>query len=403
MDDDQKIASIRAELPVTTRYIYMNTGTNGPLPRRTHNAMVAYSQRELDMGRIGQDAFTALLGGLKRAREAVAATLDCPVSDVALTHNTTEGINIALMGIDWRAGDEVITASTEHAGVLYPVYLLHQRYGVRIRMTDIGKPGVNPLDALRRTLSARTRAVALSHVCWSSGVTLPIVELAELAHRAGALLICDAAQSCGMLSSRVRDLGVDAYACSGQKWLCGPDGTGALYVRPDRLGEIQSTFAGYHTVRPGMSDFDGNFVPVAGAERYEVATINPASAAGLTASLTWLADDVGWDWAHARIARLGRLLHDRLSHIEGVHVLTPRETMAGLLHFAIAAAPPADAVKSLAADNMLLRATPAPELVRASIGFFNTEEEIERLTLAVAALASGRSLETSDTGASVQN
>ena len=100
-----------------------------------------------------------------------------------------------------------------------------------------------------------------------------------------------------MVPSRVLDLGVDAYACSGQKWLCGPDGTGALFVRRDRLGDIQSTFAGYHTIRHGMSDFEGNFVPTAGAQRFEVATVNPASAVAFTASLRWITEEVGWQWA----------------------------------------------------------------------------------------------------------
>src|SRR5262249_43116750 len=156
------------------------------------------------------------------AREAVAALLSCDPAEVALTHNTTEGMNIALMGLDWRPGDEVVTASTEHPGGLYPVYLLHQRYGVRIRMTEIGMPGGNPVEQLRAVLGPRTRAVVLSHVSWATGMVMPLEQLIELTHRAGALFICDAAQSCGMLPTRVSALGVDAYACSGQKWLCGP-------------------------------------------------------------------------------------------------------------------------------------------------------------------------------------
>ena len=174
MDDNAKIASIRAELPVTKRYVYMNTGTNGPLPNRAHEALLAYTQRELSEGRISSTAFTEMLDSWQRTRDAMAGVLGCDTGDVALTHNTTEGVNIALMGIDWRPGDEVVTATTEHPGVLYPVYLLHQRYGVRIRMTDIGKPGVDALDALRGALSPRTRAVVLSHVSWSTGVTSAI-------------------------------------------------------------------------------------------------------------------------------------------------------------------------------------------------------------------------------------
>lgn len=387
MDDNAKIASVRAELPVTARYVYMNAGTNGPLPYRAHEALVACAQRELMEGRISTTAFTEMLDTLQRARDAMAGVLQCDAGDVALTHNTTEGVNIALIGIDWRPGDEIVTATTEHPGVLYPVYLLHQRYGVRIRMTDIGKPGVDPIGALRDALSPRTRAVALSHVSWSTGVALPLAELVELTHKAGALFVCDAAQSCGMVPSRMRDLDVDAYACSGQKWLCGPDGTGALFVRQDRLGDIQPTFMGYRSVRHGMSDVEGYFVPSAGALRFEATTINPATAAALTTSLRWLTDEVGWEWVYERIAGLGRLCHDQLTRINGVTVMTPRELMAGLIHFTVDGAPPADVVKRLAEKGILIRAIPDPLVLRASLGFYNTEEEIAQLAASIASIA----------------
>ena len=110
MDDIAKIASIRAELPVTERYVYMNTGTNGPLPNRAHEALLSYTQRELSEGRISSTAFTEMLDSWQRTRDAMASVLGCDAGDVALTHNTTEGVNIALMGIDWRPGDEVVTA-----------------------------------------------------------------------------------------------------------------------------------------------------------------------------------------------------------------------------------------------------------------------------------------------------
>ncbi|HKD76186.1 MAG TPA: aminotransferase class V-fold PLP-dependent enzyme, partial [Ktedonobacterales bacterium] len=228
--DEAKIVAIRAELPAAQAFAYLNTGTNGPFPRRSYETLVEYARAELETGRIGKHVFERLIKTRNETRDALAVVLGCDANDIALTHNTTEGVNIALMGLDWRPGDEVITASTEHPGVLYPVALLRQRYGVRIRMTDIGQNGHDPVAVLRSALSSRTRAVVLSHVSWASGMVLPMREIADETHRAGAVLICDAAQACGMVPSQVNDLGVDAYACSGQKWLCGPDGTGALFV-----------------------------------------------------------------------------------------------------------------------------------------------------------------------------
>lgn len=381
--EQDKISAIRAELPATERIVYLNTGTNGPLPRRSHAAMVAYSEREVTEGRIGADVFARLSKLTSDTRDDIARLLGSASCEVALTHNTTEGVNIALMGIDWRPGDEIITSRAEHPGVLYPVFLLRQRYGVRIRMTDIGLPGHEPVAELRQALSPRTRAVALSHVSWSTGVALPIRELADATHAAGALLICDAAQSCGMVPVDVYALGVDAYACSGQKWLCGPDGTGAIFIRKDRMGDIQQTYMGSASVCHGMWDYEGHFVPPASASRYQAATVNPASLAGLRESLRWLANDIGWDWIYQRIATLADDCYESLAALDSVTLLTPREQMAGLIHFNVAGVTPSALCERLASQGIVARHTPDPLAVRVATGFYNTRDDIERLIAAI--------------------
>jgi L-cysteine/cystine lyase len=242
---------------------------------------------------------------------------------------------------------------------------------------------VDSVRELKGAITPRTRIVALSHVSWSTGMTLPIAELASVTHHAGALFICDAAQSCGMVPSRVHELEVDAYACSGQKWLCGPEGTGALYVKRDRLGDIQQTFMGYLSIRAGMSDFEGHFVPPEGALRYEAITINPATAAALTSSVRWIAGEVGWSWIFGRIADLGKLCYDALSRMDDVTILTPRDHMAGLIHFNVANIAPADVVAHLMEQDILARSTPAPAAVRVSLGFYTSEADIERLMAAL--------------------
>jgi L-cysteine/cystine lyase len=388
MRDAEKIAAIRAELPATQAYAYLNTGTCGPMPRRTYEALATFARSELEEGRIRPAAFARFFQTYTDAREALAALLGCDPLDIALTHSTTEGINIALMGLDWRSGDEIVTAATEHPGVLHPVYLLHQRYGVRIRMTEIGAPGRHVLAELRSALTPKTRAVVLSHVCWTTGMVLPFQEIAAEAHRAGALVICDAAQAAGMVPSRVLDLGADAYACSGQKWLCGSDGTGGLFVRRDRLGDFQQTFIGYLGIQHDMADREGNFVPTPGAARYQAGSFYHASVAALSASLRWIADEVGWTWAHQRIAALGRSCREALARVKGVTIITPAEQMAGLVHFTVEGIAPADLSAKLSEAGFAVRNTPYPPAVRVSTGFYNTEDEIDRLAAAVAAIAS---------------
>jgi len=385
LSDEQKVQKIREDVPAVQAVAYFNAGTNGPVPRASHNAMLEEAERELVEGRIAMEGFKRYLAAMDESRAVFASMLGCSADEVALTHNTTEGMNIALMGIDWQPRDEIVTATTEHPGGLYPCLLLHQRYGVTVRTTQIGAPEVDPIEALQRALTPRTRAVALSHVSWSSGRVLPMREIADLAHAAGALLICDAAQSCGMVPSSVYDLGVDAYACSGQKWLCGPQGTGGLFVRSDRFSTFGQTFMGYFGAE--HHDLEGHFIPPAAARRYEYAMNSAPTVAGLLASLRWLSDEVGWDWIFARIATLGRDCYDRLEQIPGVSVHTPHDAMAGLVHFTVEGVDPAEVTKQLSERDILIRDLHDFGVNRVSTGFYNTHAEIDRLTEAVAALA----------------
>lgn len=385
----EKILAVRAELPAVHDRLYLNTGTNGPLPQRTHDAMAAAAVAEVQEGRIGMATRQRMFANNDAARARFADLLGCGTNEVALTHNTTEGMNIALAGMRWERGDEVVTSTTEHPGGLYPVYLLKQRYGVRVRMTNIALKGLDPVEELGKILTPRTKAVVLSHVSWATGMVLPLRELADLAHSVGALLIVDAAQACGMVPSNLYEHGVDAYACSGQKWLCGPDGTGALFVRKDRFDDIQQTYMGYGGVQSGMSSYEGYFVPPQAASRYEAATIYPPTVAGLATSLGWIADDIGWDWVYARIAELGRHCYGALAAIPDVTMVSPRERMAGLTHFVLAGITPADLSAKLAEQNILIRYTPNPSANRVATGFYNTEDEIDRLAEAVDTIRKG--------------
>lgn len=382
--DREKIAAIRAQLPAIHERVYFNTGTNGPVPQCSQDALLDYAALELHEGRIGPDAYKRAAEARVATRTALAGVLGCDPLEIALTHNTTEGLNMALMGLDWGPGDEVVTATTEHPGGLYPVYLLKQRYGARIRMTGIGLKELDPVAELRKVLGPRTKAVVLSHVSWGTGMVLPMREIADLAHGVGALVIADAAQSCGMVPSSVYELGVDAYACSGQKWLCGPDGTGALFVRRDRLGDIQQTFMGYRGVRMGMSDYEGYFVPAAGAERYEVASLYSPAVRALGASVEWIANDIGWEWVYRRIAALGRYCYAALAGAPGVTLYSPPASMAGLVHFTLDGIAPPDLTARLYERGIIVRYTPFPHVNRVATGFYNTEEEVDRLVGALA-------------------
>ena len=373
-------------MPAVEREVYLNTGSNGPLTRRGVQATLDYARFELENGRIGQPVYDRYNATRTNARNLIAELLACSPDEIALTHNTTEGMNIALMGLDWRAGDEVITANTEHEGGLNPVAVLRARYGIKVIYTDIALCFCDPIQTLERTLTTRTKAIVLSHVSWATGAVLPLREICELAHRVGALVICDAAQGCGMIPSRVYDLQVDAYALSGQKWLCGPDGTGALFIRRDLLPRIQNTFAGYWGIKTRVAREDAAIEFGESAQRYQYAAHYTPAVAGWIETLQWIRDEVGWEWVYPRTRELAQYAHDALNAIPGVNLYLPREQVAGLVHFTVDGIAPADLTARLFEQNILIRHTPDPVLNRIATGFYNNEDDIQQLVSAIQAL-----------------
>ena len=191
-----------------------------------------------------------------------------------------------------------------------------------------------------------------------------------------------------MIPSDVSELGVDAYALSGQKWLCGPDGTGALFLRKEHFGSVWQTYIGDEGAR--LRDDDGNFVPVEGAQRYEAATLYPASVKALGTSLQWIAEEVGWEWAYQRITMLGRYCYQQLEQVEGVTIHSPYTALAGLVHFSLDGIPADDLTEKLYERGIIVRAIPGTSLIRVSTGFYNTEKEIDQMIETVRAVRMGK-------------
>ena len=241
------------------------------------------------------------------------------------------------------------------------------------------------LDARNWQIGPRTRLLALSHVFWSSGAIAPLAELAALAHRHHALCLVDAAQGAGQVPVDLHASGVDAYAMSGQKWLCGPEATGALYLRRDRFPDVSPTYVRYGTI-----DGSGFIIPAPGAARYEVGEFFGPAIRAQEAGLRWLRDELGFDWMYARIREMGRRCADGLSGVDGVTVTSPRDRMAGLVCFSVEGIPPQEVAARLFERGINIRYVvypPNPQVARVSCGWWNTEDEIDTIVAAVAELA----------------
>jgi L-cysteine/cystine lyase len=381
---DAHCTMVREALPAVQRQVYLNAGTNGPLPRVVTETLQRAAQEQLERGRIGPGVYESLHEHWKSLRCLIADLFGASPDEIALTRSTTEGLNIALMGMDWQRGDEVITTNLEHGGLFAPLGLVAHRYGVRVRTVDIGHGNGDVTGTIAAALSPRTRAIAISHLQWSSGAVMPLADIAALARPRGILTIVDGAQSVGQIRVALHELGVDAYAMSGQKWLCGPNGTGALYLRRDRFADIKPVY-----LRWGVFDPAGFVVPPAGAARYEMGEHNAPVTQAQEAGLRWLRDVVGLDWMFDRIAQLGRRCYEGLVSVPGVMVTTPPDRMAGIVCFTVAGWSVKDVADELCRRGFTIRHVdqpPCPLVARVSAGWWNTEAEVDAFVSAVAEL-----------------
>lgn len=386
-----RLTRIRAQLPAVQGEAFLNTGWYGPLPEPAAEAIRASMEAEHRNGRPIMSRIRAIAEDKEALRRDFAALLNAPPESIALTHHTSDGMNIVTFGFDWRPGDEVATTSIEHEAGLFPLYIIQERFGVKINIADVGL-GAEPLDAIAAALTPRTRLLSISHVSYSSGARFPLEDVIALAHARSVPVLVDGAQSAGAFAVDVAALDVDYYAIPGQKWLCGPEGVGALYVRPDRIAALRPTYPNFNTIQ--THDWQGGFTLNPTAARYETGTIYPAVLAGMRASLRWFREEVGAEWAYARIAQIAAYTRRRLAGLPGVRLITPENRQASLVNFlpvGWSAAQMAGLVAELDRRGFIIRSiSHAPYCVRVSCGFYNTEAEIDGLCDALAdALAAG--------------
>lgn len=382
MLDLTHIERIRQELPATTAHIYLNTGTFGPLPACSVQVMQQRLQDELQAGRLGAAFFESMSATYQSARQAVARLLGAHEDEVALTGSTGEGLNIICYGLNWQAGDEVITTNHEHFSLLAPLYQLRERYGVAIRIADLGPNAERPApEAVADLITPRTRMIALSHVTWTTGTRLNINEIGTMGRERGIPVLVDGAQSAGAIPIDVHALGVDFYSLPGQKWLCGPDGTGALYARPEALKAVTSTYVGYHSVEDPHSE---DWKLQANARRFEAGGRQTAAIAAQAASLNWLEETVGHRWLFEQIAALNAYAFHALQTVPGLTLRTPQASDSGLLAFILGGQSSEEVVAHLhERHNINTRTIPETNSIRVSTGFYNTEEEIDTLVKAL--------------------
>jgi selenocysteine lyase/cysteine desulfurase len=354
-------SALRAEFPVLDDRAYLNAGTCGPLAHATVRASLAVLDQGASEGR-AKDYVETMIDLRARQRAAYAATLGADAADVALTTCTSDGVVRVLAGLDFGPGDEVLTAPDEHPGLLGPLTTLRARRGVELRAV--------PFADLADAVGPQTKLVACSHVSWVTGAVRP-EGLATL----DVPVLLDGAQGVGAITFDVAALGCAFYAGSGQKWLCGPIGSGMLWVAPEwqaRLAPIGATYMNLETPGDGLDS-----EPWPDARRYDAPGVSGETLAAAVAAHDVLAGH-GWPEVHARAAGLASLLAERLA--AAGRTVAPRGDTT-LVSWEDA--DPEATRDRLSDAGIIVRHLPGTPYVRASVGAWNDEGDLERLLTAL--------------------
>jgi L-cysteine/cystine lyase len=340
----------RAQFPVLERYAYLNAGTNGPLARSTVAAVLDAVERDAREGRSGTEWIDRILALREEARRGLAAVIGVEPELLALTDSTSRGCAIVVSGLGLEPEDEIVTTDQEHFGLIGSVHAS----GARVVVCNAQE------DAILAAVTPRTRLIATSHVLWTTGRRLDLDRL----RTSGVPLLVDGAQSAGAIEVDAR--AVDFYTVSPQKWLCAPEQTGGLYVRdPDRLRVATPGHFAAASYEPS-----GAFEPKPGAARFDAGFTAASALAGLVAAL-----ETHPEWRYERAAATAARCRELLEEI--VDVVTP-SGHSTLVSFR----PPGDPtelVTKLHADGVIARELPGRNLVRASVGWWTNEDDLERL------------------------
>jgi selenocysteine lyase/cysteine desulfurase len=367
---------IREAFPALNDVVYLNTGTYGIMPAP---ALQSFQSLQAEFETRGVSSNGEFSRKAEETRRRLAALIGASAEEIAFTRNATDGINLALAGIDWRPGDEVITTDQEHEAMMHPLLYLHNQRGLNVRQVEVSPDPLVMIQRLENAWSKRTRLVAASVVTCETGTRLPAHEISAWAAERGLLTLFDGAQVSGVFAIDVREIGCDFYTSNGHKWLSGPKGTGFFYCRGDRLPELFLAHVGAGSLsRVDLATQAAE--PFVSGQRFEFGTRAFALYAGLGASLDWF-ESLGWHNVYRHIAALSDDLKSRICERDYLRLISPLsfEDSSGLVAFVIEGRVAQEVSTRLREKwKIYTRVIPHYNALRLSTAHFNQPEDLDR-------------------------
>ncbi|HEX5165145.1 MAG TPA: aminotransferase class V-fold PLP-dependent enzyme [Thermomicrobiales bacterium] len=387
------IERARRETPGCETVLHFNNAGSSLMPAAVLDAQIEHLQLEARIG--GYESADAAHDKVERMYDAAATLIGAGRDEIAAIENATRAWDMAFYSIPFESGDRILTAKAEYASNYIAYLQVAEKYGATVEVVPNDEHGQLSIEHLQAMIDDRVKLIAVTHVPTNGGLVNPAAEIGEVARQAGVLYLLDACQSVGQLPVDVEAFGCDMLSTTGRKYLRGPRGTGFLYVRRSILEQLEPVMLDLHAAQWTSRN---TFTIRDDARRFENWETNYAAKIGLGVALDY-ALDWGIDSIWGRIQLLAGQLRQNLIAIPGVTVRDIGEVQGGIVTFTIEGRDLQEVKDALSeqAINVTVSRTPSTrldmeerelrEVVRASVHYYNSEDEVSRFCAAIEAQA----------------
>jgi len=383
---------VRADTPGVAHVVHFNNAGAALMPRVVSETVKEHIDLESRIG--GYRAAAEEANRIDSTYGSIAELLACAPDEIAMHPSATSAWDMAFYGLaaDLCEGDVILTAQAEYASNYVAYLQVVRRTGCEVKVVPNDEHGQIDVAALEGMIDSRVRLIGITHIPTNGGLVNPVARVGEVARRHGILYLLDACQSVGQLSIDVEEIGCDFLSATGRKYLRGPRGTGFLYVRRDALDRLEPAFI---DLKAAVWTAHDAYTLRPDARRFESWEANIGDQLGLGAAVRY-ALDLGLDAIEERISQLAERLRTRLLDVPGVSVTDLGEKRCGLVSFAHERWDPAQICPALEQRDIQVAASPRQaslldmddrgidSLTRASIHYYNDDDEIERFCEALA-------------------
>jgi cysteine desulfurase/selenocysteine lyase len=383
------VAFVRADTPACKQIIHFDSAGASLMPDPVFNAIKTHLELERRVG--GYQAERLAANKLEDLYSEFAALLRCEPQEIAFVENATRAWDTAFYGLPLGKGDRILTHGSEYASNFLALLQQSRRRGLEIDVVPSDKSGQIDIEVMEAMIGPRTRLIALTHVPTQGGLVNPAEAVGQIARKHRLIYMLDACQSVGQIDLDVRKIGCHVLSGTGRKFLRGPRGTGFLYVAAGMIDQIEPPFIDLHAATwTGKNTYE----LAAGARRYENWESYVGGRIGLARAVRY-ARELGLSSIEERVTQLAATLRDALSQVPKVTVHDLGSRKCGIVTFQKQGVTAGEMAASLLEKEIIVSVTglqsarldfterDLEDLVRASVHYFNTENEIDRFVEAV--------------------